>query len=678
MKGWIVLVILFTGLGIWFGSAWEVHKMKQMQDPRKGGMAQGAGGQAGGRPGGPGGMAGGRPGGGGRSGMPASVELAPVSVRDITTTFEATGSVESMQNVKISPKISGRINFLTAREGDRVRRGQKLVVIDASDVKAAVRQQRANLAEAKYRYAQAKINQSPNATAVATQIRQQQANLAEAKYRLAQAKLNQNPSDTAISAQIRQQQANLDSAEADRVQAEKTRDAQQEAVKSTKDEAQAKVDSATAAVANANIAIKSAQANLDNANAKYTRIYNLYKQGYVAAQDVDDAKTTVSVQQAALDTAKGQLQTATGNLAAVQASRRSVEQQTTITLAKADADVNAAKAKVAQVRAALDAAKANTQQSDAYAENLKALNENVAAAQAALDAARANAKQTDAYIENLKALNEGIAAAQASLDSAKAKLADTVLTSPIDGVVTARTQDPGALASPSTPILTIQSLNDVWVTIAVPEDVSVLLHLSQPASCVFDALNGQSFTGHIAQINPAADATSRQFTVRVALDNRAKRFSPGMFARVTLVTASVKQQPAVPREAVQQDRDGSNVVMMAEAGKKGMTARKRVVEIVAQDADWLGVTGVKPGDKVVTMSATRLEDGQAIRAGSGRPGGGRGGAPDGGMPGPGGRGGKDGAAQSGGKSSWSGRPSGDGAGERPAGARRSRNQGGGN
>jgi RND family efflux transporter MFP subunit len=566
--------------------------------------------------------------------------------------------------VKISPKISGRIEFLQAREGDRVTRGQKLVVIDASDVKAAVRQQTAQLAEAKYRYAQAKINQYPNATAIAMQIRQQQANLAEAKYRLAQAKLNQAPADTAITTQIRQQQANLDSAEADLVQAEKTYAAQQESVKSTKEEAQAKIDSATAAVANAHAGIKSAQANLDNANAKYTRVDKLYKQGFVAAQDVDDAKTTVSVQQSALEVAKGQLQTATGNLTAAQAARRSVEQQTTIILAKADADVNAAKAKVAQTRAALDAAKANTQQTAAYAENLKALSENVAAAQAALDAAQANTRQTDAYLENLKALNEGITAAQASLDSAQAKLADTVLTSPIDGVVTARTQDPGALASPSTPILTIQSLHHVWVTIAVPQDVSTMIHLNQPATCAFDALNGQAFSGRIAQINPSADAQSRQFTVRVALDNRAKRFSPGMFARVTLLTANVKGSPAVPREALQQDRDGSSYVMVAKAGEKGMTAEKRPVVVRAQDADWVGIaSGVTPADQVVTMSATRLKDGAAIRAG-GRPSGLRNGqAGSGSRP----------SGASGASGARDGAPRGAGADGAAAGNRRSRN-----
>jgi membrane fusion protein (multidrug efflux system) len=156
------------------------------------------------------------------------------------------------------------------------------------------------------------------------------------------------------------------------------------------------------------------------------------------------------------------------------------------------------------------------------------------------------------------------------------------------------------------------------------------LHLNQPADVIFDALDGKSFPGRVAQINPSADLQSRQFTVRVALNNRARRFSPGMFARVALVVDAVKGTLAVPREAVQQDRDGSRYVMAAQPAKdgKGMQAVKRPVIVNAEDADWVGIAaGVNPGEKVVTMSAAALKDGQAIRAGGGRSGKGRPGGP---------------------------------------------------
>jgi multidrug efflux pump subunit AcrA (membrane-fusion protein) len=225
--------------------------------------------------------------GGGRGRMrgPASVELTTPQYRNIVNVYRATGTVEAIQNVKIAARMTAQILRLTVREGDRVRAGQELVRLDASELDASVRQA--------------------------------QANVAEAKYRLAQAQLNQSPADTAVQTQIRQQQANVSAAESDLRQAQSAQQAQTEATKATLEEAQSKIESAQAVVANAAALMKSAQANLENATTKYNRVYGLYQQGYIAAQDVDDAKTTVSVQQATVETAKGQWQAAGAALASV-------------------------------------------------------------------------------------------------------------------------------------------------------------------------------------------------------------------------------------------------------------------------------------------------------------------------------------------------------------------------
>ena len=62
-----------------------------------------------------------------RRGMPASVVLAKVQRRDLVSAYEATGAIEAPLDVKISPKVTGRIEFLQVHEGDRVRKGQVLV-----------------------------------------------------------------------------------------------------------------------------------------------------------------------------------------------------------------------------------------------------------------------------------------------------------------------------------------------------------------------------------------------------------------------------------------------------------------------------------------------------------------------------------------------------------------------
>ncbi|MFA6665706.1 MAG: efflux RND transporter periplasmic adaptor subunit [Armatimonadota bacterium] len=485
-----------------------------------------------------------------RSKAPVSVELAAAQTRDIINTFETTGSVEPTQSVQISPKVTGRIEYLRVREGMRVTAGQVLVRIDQSQKQAEVRQHKAALAESKYRLAQAKLTQSTTNTSVSTQVQQQEASVASARAELRQAEV--------------------------------TREAQIEFTKASLEDAQSKVDAANANVANINANIKSAQANLENAIAKHNRTLGLFKQGYVSAQDVDNTRTAVSVQQSLLDAARGQLQSAAASVNSALAQKRSVGQQASITRAKAEADIEAARARLAQAKASLEYAKSNIQ-------------------------------QMPAYKQNLEALNASVSIAQASLESSQAGLADTVLRSPLDGVITARNQDEGSMALPGQPILKVQAIGKVWVTFSVPEDVYVKMRLNMPATVAFDALGGRKFTARVAEMNPSANWQSRQYTVRVILDNSHKLFTPGMFGRVTVVTEKAPQALAVPREAVQQDeRRGTYVIAVG----KNNTAEYRPIATGISDAGWIAVkAGLEPNARVVTMSASRVREGQQLGTG---------------------------------------------------------------
>lgn len=463
-----------------------------------------------------------------------AVSVAPAQIRDIVQTFEATGSVEAPLNVKISPKVTGRIDYLNLHEGDPVKKGRVLVRIDPSEIEA--------------------------------EVRQQQAAVAEAQYRLAQAQLTENPTNVSVLTQIRQQKAGASSAAADYKQVRENYQAQIAAASANVNDAQSRVD-------NARAAINSAQANLDNAKTKYNRMLGLYNKGFIAAQDVDDAKATVAVQQANLEVAQGQLKSAT-------AQKQAAEQQASIVRTKGTADIEASRARMVQ-------------------------------AQASVDYANANSAQTAAYKQSISALKATVDAAKASLAGAISKRSDTVLVSPLDGYVTGRYADPGSIAAPGQAILAVQFMRQVWVTIAVPEEITTKLHIGRPARIKLDAYPGRSFTGSIIQINPAADPQSRQFTVRVIMDNSQKLFRPGMFAHVSLETGRVPRTVAVPREAVQQGDMGSFAYVVDSMNK----IHRQPVTTRSSDADWIAVEGLNAGDKVVTMSGVPLKDGQKISTG---------------------------------------------------------------
>ncbi len=474
-----------------------------------------------------------------RLNAPAVATTAPVLIRDISHTFEATGSVDAPLNVKIAPKITGRINFLQVHEGDPVRKGQVLVRIDATqDLEANVHQQAAALAEAQYRLAQAQMTQNPTNVQVDTQIRQQHAGSRSAKANLKQSKTSSEAQKVAAEAAVR--------------------------------DADAKID-------NANAAISAANANLKDAQNKYTRTNNLYKQGFVAAQDVDDAEAALEVQKAALEIAQAQLRSASEE-------KESAIQQLNITIAKGEADVEAADAQYVQSIASLDYANAN------YSQKL-------------------------AYVQSIAALKATVAAAKAALINAKAQLQDTVLISPLDGFVTGRYADPGAIVSPTQPIISVQYIRQVWVTAGVPEEECVKLRLGQTATVRFDAFPGSTYSASIIQINPSADVQSRQFVVRVIINNTDSLLKPGLFAHVRFETDRLKSALVVPREAIQTGKTGSYVMVV----DKDLKARNVPVVPGIDDATFVSVSGdLTPGEQVVTMSANPVRNNQKIVAGGRR------------------------------------------------------------
>lgn len=477
-----------------------------------------------------------------------SVNVAIATKRDIVHTFEGVGSVEAPFNVKIASKVTGLIQYLQVREGDAVKAGDVIARIDPSQVQALVAQNQAAVAEAQQRLSQAAITANATTVNVQSQVRTQQAALATAQANAAQVKGNY--------------------------------DATIETAQAAVTDAEGKVASAKATIANAEATIRSAQANVKNAQVRYDRTNNLYKQGFVAAQDVDDARTAVNVQIAALNVNQSQRDAAKSALDSANAQLNSAQQNVSIVTKKGKADIASAESAVKQAQAALAYAKANT-------------------------------SQAPAYQANLAALRATVTAAQAQLQNAQAQLNDTVLRSTVNGFVTDRSADPGTVVTAGSPIVTIQSEKQVYVTVPIPEDVSRLVKVGQTATSVFDALPGQKFAGRIFSLDPAADPQSRLFTMRVSLANPQNQVKPNMFGRTSFETERISNAVVVPREAVKVGKDGKQTVTVID---QDSTAHVRPVETGAQDTQGIQILkGVEAGEQVVILSLNAVQEGKKVK-----------------------------------------------------------------
>lgn len=203
---------------------------------------------------------------------------------------------------------------------------------------------------------------------------------------------------------------------------------------------------------------------------------------------------------------------------------------------------------------------------------------------------------------------------KAQLDAARAQyrntMDNTVLRSPISGVVTARNYDDGDMTG-QLPVLTVgQVTPSVKVTVNVNENDLSRVSRGMPVDITFDAFLGESFSGKITRLQPAVDVATRTFQAEVSVANPGGRILPGMFARAD-INLGEHQRVVVPdRAVVKQTGSNGKYVYVYHNG----TVSFNKVELGQRlDDAYELISGVNDGDTVVITGQTRLADGAAVR-----------------------------------------------------------------
>ncbi|MBQ4344785.1 MAG: efflux RND transporter periplasmic adaptor subunit [Muribaculaceae bacterium] len=189
------------------------------------------------------------------------------------------------------------------------------------------------------------------------------------------------------------------------------------------------------------------------------------------------------------------------------------------------------------------------------------------------------------------------------------RLENTVLRSPINGVVTARNYDPGDMTS-TLPVLTVGQLSPtVKVLVNVTEGDFTKVKVGMPVNINLDVYEGETFTGAISQIYPTIDPLTRTFTVEVKIQNPGERIRPGMFARVNLDLGAQNNVVVPDRAVVKQTGSGNQYVYVYHNG----TVSYNKVELGQRLGDsYEIISGVNPGDSVVISGQAKLINGSQV------------------------------------------------------------------
>lgn len=193
--------------------------------------------------------------------------------------------------------------------------------------------------------------------------------------------------------------------------------------------------------------------------------------------------------------------------------------------------------------------------------------------------------------------------AQASVDLIKTQISNAIITAPEDGEISARMVDPGEMAGPGVPVVTIVNTVKVYVEGVVAEKDVTLVKKGQQVDVQIDAAGG-AFRGVVETVSPAADPRSKGYPLKVALSNPDGKLKPGMFGEIRLVTGQKDDVAVIPKEAVV-DRGAGKIIYVVKAGK----AEERKVTLGMESGDRVEVVdGIKAGEKLVVAGQTSLTD----------------------------------------------------------------------
>jgi len=240
-------------------------------------------------------------------------------------------------------------------------------------------------------------------------------------------------------------------------------------------------------------------------------------------------------------------------------------------------------------------------------------------AQVAYVQARAQCEAAQQHLEALQSVGkqEQIKSAAAQVDTAKAhyqgseaQLSYSEIHSPIAGVIAERNVYPGEMATAGSPLLTIMDNTRVVARANVPQGQAGFLKVGAAAT-VKQPDTAEEVPGKVIVVSPAVDPNSTTVQIWVDTANPAERLKPGVSVHVTIVASTIKDAIVAPATALLPSEEGGTQAIVVGAGG---VAHVRKIETGVRDRDNVQIlSGLKPGEQVVTVGGLGLDDGAKVR-----------------------------------------------------------------
>jgi membrane fusion protein (multidrug efflux system) len=207
---------------------------------------------------------------------------------------------------------------------------------------------------------------------------------------------------------------------------------------------------------------------------------------------------------------------------------------------------------------------------------------------------------------------------EGTVDNMRAMITKKEVRAPFDGQLGIRQVNVGQTINAGQQVVSLQSLDPVYVDFAVPQQHLPKLSAGLEVHVRTDTIGGQEFVGKLTAINSAVDIVTRNVSLQATLQNPDHTLRPGMFAKVEVVLPEKNKTLVIPGSAVSYAPFGDSVFIIEKkkdpkTGKESQALRQQFVRIGEARGDFVSVTtGLKAGETVVGTGVFKLRNGMAV------------------------------------------------------------------
>jgi membrane fusion protein (multidrug efflux system) len=209
-------------------------------------------------------------------------------------------------------------------------------------------------------------------------------------------------------------------------------------------------------------------------------------------------------------------------------------------------------------------------------------------------------------------------ATDAQVGEIRATIARKTIRAPFSGILGIRQVNLGQYLSAGEAIVPLQSLNPIYVNFGVPQQTAAQARVGRTLRVSSNDVGGQTFTGRVTALDSVVNEATRNVQVQATLANPGGKLRPGMFVQVEITTGADRPVIALPTSAINYAPYGDSVYIVSDlkdpSGKTYRGVRQEFVKVEGSRGDQVAVvSGVKPGDEVVSSGVFKLRNGAAVQ-----------------------------------------------------------------